>query len=210
MRIAVFGANGGIGQQFIRLALNSGHELHLYSRKSIDISDQSSVKLFNGELSDIDSIKRTIKGCDAVVSLLGPKLKFTYPGTPIINGHINIIQAMNDCGVSRFITIATPAIRFEHDKTSFVTVVPKLLARLFMPKPYKEIIGLGEVTRTSGLDWTIVRFLAPVDGDLKGNVRVTMGDKKIKFKISRADIASFILDEISERKHVQSMPIIGG
>ena len=208
MNIAVFGANGAIGSHFIRLALKQGHDLNLYSRKKIDLPE-TGVKSFVGELSDFNTIKETISGTDAVVSFLGPALKYSYPGMPIADGHDNIITAMKQLNISRFVTIATPAVKFEKDQFSIVTFMPKIMAKLFMPKPYKEIVEVGELTKSSGLDWTIVRFLAPVDGEPTGNVKVTFGDKKIGFKITREDIAAFALKELTQRDYVRSMPIIG-
>ena len=116
---------------------------------------------------------------------------------------------MKELGVSRFITIATPAVKFEKDRTSIATVLPKVMARLFLPKPYKEIVAVGELTKSSGLDWTVVRFIAPADGEATGKVKVTFGDKKIGLKITRADIAAFVLKELTSREYVRSMPIIG-
>ena len=209
MKIAVFGASGAIGRQFVNLALNDGHELYVYSRREINLPDPTKTKLFIGELSDFEKINGTIKHADAVVSLLGPQLKFSYPGMPIASGHKNIIRAMKDQNVSRFITIATPAIKFEKDKTSIITVLPKVMARLFLNKPYKEIVAVGNLTKSSGLDWTIIRFLAPINGEPTGKVMVSFGDRKIRFKITRKDIAKFILQELTDKKYINSMPIIG-
>lgn len=209
MKIAVFGASGAIGRQFVKLALAEGHELNLYSRKEINLPDPTKTKLFIGELSDYDKIKATIKGVDAVVSLLGPQLKFSYPGMPIATGHENIIRAMKELNVSRLITIATPAVKFEKDKFSILTVLPKVMARLFLPKPYKDIVAVGNMTKSSGLDWTIIRFIAPVDGEPTGKVKVSFGDKKIGFKITRTDIAEFVLKVLDENSYIKSMPIIG-
>lgn len=209
MKIAVFGASGAIGRLFVEQALREGHQLHLYSRKTEGLPQADNSQIFMGELSDFDQVKEAIKGTDAVVSFLGPALKRSYPGMPIATGHKHIIQAMKALGISRFITIATPAVPFEQDHTSVATVLPKVMARLFLPKPYKEIVASGELTKVSGLDWTIVRFIAPVDGAPTGNAKVTFGDKKISFKITRADISAFVLKELSNREYVRSMPIIG-
>ena len=209
MKIAVFGASGAIGSLFVALALKEGHQLQQYSRKNEGLPQSENAQIFIGELTDYARIKEAISGTDAVVSFLGPALKYSYPGTPIIAGHQHIIRAMKELGVSRFITIATPAVPFEKDKTSVVTVLPKIMARLFMPKPYKEIVAVGELTKSSDLDWTVVRFLAPVDGEARGKVKVTFGDKRIGFKVTRADIAAFVLKELKSREFVRSMPIIG-
>lgn len=71
-------------------------------------------------------------------------------------------------------------------------------------KPYQEIVAAGEATKNSGLDWTIVRFISPTDGEPRGNVKVSFGEKKIGFSITRTDIAAFVLNELT-----RSMPIIG-
>lgn len=209
MKIAVFGASGAIGRLFVKLALKEGHQVHQYSRKSEGLPVSDKALVFLGELTSYDQIKAAIVGTDAVVSLLGPALKRSYPGTPITTGHAHIIRAMKELGVARFITIATPAIQFENDHTSVATVLPRFMARLLLPKPYQEIVAVGELTRSSGLDWTVVRFIAPADNEPTGQVKVTFGDKKISFKITRADIAAFVLVELSRRDYVRSMPIIG-
>ena len=209
MRIAVFGATGNIGRIFTKQALKEGHSLNLYARKPEGLNTSPSIKVVIGELTDFDRIKEVISGSDAVISLLGPAIKRNYPGTPIATGHELIIKAMKEQGIKRFITIATPAVRFEQDKTSIATVMPRLMARLFLPKPFQEIVAAGEATKNSGLDWTVVRFISPVDGEPKGNVKVSFGDQKIGFGITRKDIAAFVLNELTHPKFIRSMPIIG-
>jgi hypothetical protein len=120
-------------------------------------------------------------------------LKFFYKGYPLLTGYENIIKAMKENSVSRFITIATPSVKSEQDQPSVATIVQGILARIIFPKPYKEIVRIGKLVVSSGLDWTIVRFIAPKDSPVAGNVKVTFGDKKINFSVSRADIAGFIL-----------------
>jgi len=87
--------------------------------------------------------------------------------------------------------------------------MPRIIAKLFLPKPYKEIVAAGEVTKNSDLDWTIVRFIAPVDGAARHNVKTTFGDLKINFRITRADIAAFVLKELTHPEFIRSIPIIG-
>lgn len=209
MKIAAFGASGAIGRIFVNLALKEGHQVHQYSRSKTGLPESDQAKVFIGDLSDYEQIKQAIMGTDAVVSLLGPALKFSYPGMPVSTGHEHIVRAMKEAGVSRFVTIATPAVAFEKDHTSVATILPKVMARLLLPKPYKEIVAVGEITRSSGLNWTIVRFIAPTDGEPTGQVKVTFGDQKISFKVTRTDIAAFVLKQLSSREFIGSMPIIG-
>jgi hypothetical protein len=80
---------------------------------------------------------------------------------------------------------------------------------LFFPKAYKEIVQVGEVVSTSKLDWTIVRFIAPNNKYFSGKVKITFGEVKIKWGISRADIANFLLRQTSDTQYIHLMPIIG-
>lgn len=56
-----------------------------------------------------------VSNADAVISALGAPLNYSYKGYPILEGHKNIIDAMNTENVSRFITLATPSIKFHKD-----------------------------------------------------------------------------------------------
>ena len=62
---------------------------------------------------------------------------------------------------------------------------------------------------TSGLDWTIVRFLAPKNGPVKGNVRHGFyGQTDLGFNITRADIAAFVAAEIDDNRYLKAAPAI--
>jgi hypothetical protein len=116
---------------------------------------------------------------------------------------------MKDASVKRFITLATPSVKFEKDVRSFATVFPGIMARLIFPKPYKEIVAIGSLVKMTDLDWTIVRIIAPNEKPATGKVKVSFGDKKLNMSISREDIAAFILQEAEQGKYIKSMPIIG-
>jgi putative NADH-flavin reductase len=208
--IAVFGASGTIGQLLIKQALAKGIKVnaHVRRKETFPIKHEH-LNLFQGELDDFVAIKGVISGTNAVISTLGPPLKFSYSGMPISDGHRNIVKAMKECAVTRFITIATPSIKFEKDKPSLATIVPGIMARLIFPKPYKEIVEIGKIITASDLDWTIVRFLAPKNTPKKDSIKITFGERKINFNISRADIADFIFRQITDKTYIHSMPIIG-
>lgn len=210
MRITIFGANGGIGKHLVNKALSKGFYVKAYVRDpaKIQISNPN-LEILKGELNDFQKIKKVIIDSNAVISTLGPPLKYKYKGHPILDGHLNIIHAMIELNISRFITLATPSIRYSKDEASIATKLPGIIARIIYPSPYKEIIQIGKVVQESDLDWTIVRIIAPNNKPESNNIKVSFGDKKIKFDISREDIANFMLNQITDKTYIQSMPIIG-
>ena len=210
MTITVFGASGKIGRLLVQQAIGKGYKVKAYIRdkQSFPVSDEN-ITLIEGTLDNKPQIQNAVTGADAVISLLGPPLKFWYKGTPVADGHANIVAAMKAAGVTRFITIATPSVKSPKDTSSVATVLPGIMARIIFPKPYIEIVKVGDVVKTSGLDWTIVRFIAPNDKEPAGNVKVSFGETKIGFSISRADITSFVLQQVQSKEFIRDMPIIG-
>lgn len=210
MKIAIFGATGGIGKFVLQYSLEQGYEVNAYVRnpKKINISHEN-LLVIEGQLDDYEKIKQAIKGCDAVISTLGVPMKFTYQSMDSLKAHKNIIKAMQELNVSRLIDWATPSVSFKNDKRSFITVVPGIMASIVFPKAKKEIVKIATEIKSSNLDWTIVRFMAPKNTKYTGEIKVGFGDIKMNFNISRADIAYFMVQQVSSNKYIHSMPIIG-
>lgn len=210
MRIVIFGATGGIGKFAVKHSLDKGYEVVAYVRNPEKLKiTHKNLSFVIGELNDYQQIKQAIKGCDAVISILGVPMKFTYKIMHSLEGHQNIIRAMKHLGVSRLIGWATPSVSYSKDTRSFITIVPGIIAGIIFPKAKKEIIAIADSIQSNNLDWTIVRFMAPKNTPYIGKVKVGFGDKKMNFNISREDIASFMVNQIESTEYLHSMPIIG-
>jgi putative NADH-flavin reductase len=209
MTITVFGGSGAIGGFLVKHALDKGYIVKTYVRNPAKIAfAHPNLEIIKGKLDDYVGIYTAISGADAVISTLGVPMK-RYEGHAVLDGHINIIKAMKEQSISRFITLATPSVKFEKDKASFATVVPSIIAGLFLKQAKDEIVEVGKVVTASDLDWTIVRILAPKDTAFTGKVKVTFGNQKIGFAVSREDIAAFMLKQVTDNTYIRSMPIIG-
>lgn len=209
MRIAVFGANGGIGKYVVKDALDKGYHVNAHVRdKSKLMLEHENLTIIQGEINDYKSVYETVKGCDAVIWCVGIPMK-KYKGMPSLDGYKILLKAMKDCGISRLIGWATPSIAFKNDKKSFITVVPGLLAGLFFKQAKAEMIAIGELIANSSFDWTLVRFMAPKDTPYTGKVKVGFGDVKMSFNISHSNIAAFMVEQVSDKRYIHSMPIIG-
>jgi hypothetical protein len=61
----------------------------------------------------------------------------------------------------------------------------------------------------SGLQWTIARFLSPRNGPAKNRVRSGFfGTDKVGWAITRADIARFLVDQLTDRTYLDAAPAI--
>lgn len=210
MKIAVFGATGGIGKFVVKHALAQGHSVNAYVRNPDKLKNtDKNLTIFVGEISDYYKIKETITDCDAVIITLGISMKWGYEDTSSIEAHKNIIKAMKELNVKRLIDWSTPTVKFKNDIPSFSTIASRIMASIFLPKAKMVLLKVNKQVVSSDLDWTIVRFMAPKNSPFTKQIKVGFGDVKLNFNISREDIAYFMVNQISNNKYLYSMPIIG-
>lgn len=211
MNITIFGANGQIGQQFIEIALQNGDQVKAIVRRegALEI-EHPNLEVIKVDLKYKVQVSAVVQGQDAVVSALGPHLKGgrKIVSLPIKDAHEMIVKVMEETGVKRLVTLATPAIKAKEDKKQLATVVPSTMPKLFSPPAHAEMMGVKNAVITSSLDWTIVRIINPnikTDGD---GYTISFGDTKAKFGISRKNAAKCMYDAQRNSEWIGKMPIV--
>lgn len=211
MKIAVFGANGGIGRWVVKYTLEHDYDTIACVRrmpsKPLGTSDKLRVVVVNTE--DKKKIEETLRDCNAVINCIGVSMRPFHEDKAAVQANSEIISAMKAVGVNRYITWATPSIRSNEDRRSFITIVPGIMASIFLPQAKRCINQIISDVVNSDLQWTVVRFIAPKDTAPSGEVKVSFGERKIQFNISRADIASFMVSQIESKEYIGRLPIIG-
>jgi len=212
MKLAVFGATGGVGRHVVTQALDRGDSVTAYVRNpaKLDIT-HSSLTVIAGELTDRDAVRRAVTVADAVISALGPSLDRKATGTPLVEGTRTIVEAMQAEGVERYIGMATPSLRDPRDTRSLLGMVVPFMGRTFLKRAYRELLEMSEIVTGSSLNWTIARFTQPKDGERTATVRAGfLGKDKIGAAITRADIAGFLLDQTTDTRFRRAAPAISG
>lgn len=210
IKITVFGASGSIGKLLVMQALAKDYRVDVYVRnpEKITISNRN-LKFIKGELNETEKIQRAISDADAVISALRPPLERRYDGTPILEGHRNIIRAMSAEGVSRLITLATPVVKADDDGFSAAAVIPVIAAGFLFPDACREITAVVREVAASDLEWTIVRIIDSEDRPSTGHIAVSLSGKSGRRAVSQIDIADFMLNQVRDKQYIHSMPIIG-
>jgi uncharacterized protein YbjT (DUF2867 family) len=211
MNVTVFGATGGVGSQVVEQLRSRGHSVTAYvrNRSKVPSSWDDDVTVVTGELSDAAAVDRAVQGADAVVSALGPSLDRKATGLPLVEGTRNIVTAMQRHGVRRYVGNGTPSVLDPREKPTWQTRLSTFMAKTFLRRAYDELIGMSDIVMGSGLDWTIVRFLAPKDGPEKGRVRQGFyGSDKLGFNVTRADIAAFTAAQVDDDRYIGAAPAI--
>ena len=114
MRILIFGASGGTGQELLLQGLSDGQNITAFVRNPEAISIKNAIKhdrltLFQGDVLNASQVAEAIKGQDAVISVLGNKTSTAIrkSSTSISEGLQNIISAMKDVGIKRLVFVTS-------------------------------------------------------------------------------------------------------
>jgi putative NADH-flavin reductase len=210
MKFTVFGATGAVGREVVTQALDAGHHVIAYVRNpsKLDVTHPK-LTVIAGELTDREAIQRAVHGSDAVISALGPSLHRKATGMPLVDGTRTIVDAMLAEGVERYIGMATPSLRDPRDKGSLLGRIVPFMGRTFLSRAYRELLDMSQLVTDSPLNWTIARFTRPTDGPATATVRAGyLGRDRIRASITRADIASFLLDQTTDARFRRAAPAI--
>lgn len=207
MKLTIFGSSGGTGRQLIKQALEQGHTVTAFAR-SPEKLDQKHEKLqtAKGDVMDSPLVERAVQGQDAVLCVLGQsamsKQKLRAIGTK------NIICAMEKTGAKRFVCLSALGVGDSRDVLPFHykhLIVPLLLGRVYADHKIQE-----NYVKESRLDWIIVRPGILADGERTGSYKhgFAADDKTVTLKISRADVAGFMLKQLTENTYLHKTPCI--
>ena len=206
MKVIVFGATGSIGHQIVAQALEQGHEVTAFCRKpeALDAFKSANLRIFKGDVFDPKAVQLAVKGQEVVCIALGSGNKRT--GTVRSQGTKHIIEAMKKHGVSRLICQSTLGTGESQGNLNFFwkyIMFGWFLKQVFLDHELQE-----SYVMKSDLDWTIVRPGAFTDGPKTGNYQHGFAPnlRKLKLKISRADVADFILKQLNTKAYLHQTP----
>lgn len=206
MKLLVVGSTGGTGREIVRQALEQGHHVTAFARNPKDVTiHHDRLTVVQGNVLDPGTVERAVQGHDAVLSALGHK-RFFLPTSILSTGTANIINAMNKHGVRRFICETTLGISDSRGKLGLyysLFVIPVITFWYFRDKVKQE-----RLIKESGLDWTIVRPGQLTNGKQRGSYHhgPGVGSFFITVSISRADVADFMLKQLTDRQYLHQTP----
>ena len=200
MKIAIFGASGGIGSECLRQALAQGHEARAFVRDPARLApqhDSDRLSVVTGDLSAPADVEAAMRGCDAAICALGSR---SLGATKVRReGTAAIIDAMAKCGVRRLFIISAMGVG-----ESWPSLSPfnRFFFAFFLKAAREDHESQESLVKASGLDWTIVRPSALVDGPGTGDYQIGELIRAATSKIPRADVAHFILRDLAEKKWI--------
>ena len=202
MNIAIFGASGKTGIHTVFQALEKGHSVTAFTRQASKVTIQhKNIRIIEGDILNYEQVKQAIKGQDVIISALGVDTRKS--NTIISEGTKNIIRAMEECHVQRFICMSSAGILGNDGGFLF----GKIIMPLFLKQVFEDKKRQMNAIRESNLEWVIVRPTGLTDAPKTGKYKIT-GHTPASRSIPRADVADFMLKLITDKKYDRQMPAI--
>ena len=198
MKLVVFGSTGQTGIEIVKQALVQGHDVTAFVRDVTKITFQNeNLQIATGDVMDYITVKNAIHANEAVICALGTNSL----GKTIVRskGTANIIKAMKENNATRLVVISAMGVAESWSTLSFIN---KLFFATLLHSARQDHEKQEVLVKKSELDWTIVRPSGLVDTPVTESYNVGENILAKTSKISRADVAHFILKELIDNAFV--------
>jgi len=200
MKILILGATGRVGAHIVTYALRNRHHVTAFVRtpEKIPIHNEN-LTIFRGNVLNKDDIFHAIHGMDVVISALN-----TDGTTTLSESMPLIIEAMQNEGIQRIITIGTAGI-LQSRTTPNILRYQSRESKRKSTQAAKEHHKVYDMLKQSTLEWTIVCPTYLPDGERAGKYRVERNFlPEGGVKISVPDTAEFTFNQIKGSDYIKS------
>lgn len=202
MHITVFGASGRTGLLTVFQALNQGHKVTAFTRHGTDVTiKHPNIQIIQGDILEFNKVKQAVDGRDVIMCLVG--VDKNKHSTILSEGTRNILKAMEESGVNRFICMSSVGLLGNDAGFWFgKIIIPLFLRHVFVDKKRQM-----RIIQESRADWIIIRPVGLTNAPKTGSYKITFDVPSSK-SVPRADVADFLLKLCNDRKYDRQMPII--
>ena len=195
MKLIVFGATGGVGQQFVKMAVEQGHDVTAFVRTPEKLETKSGVHIIQGDAFDATAVAEAIKGQDAVVSCIG-STEGSEKHTSIQKMGKHIADGMEAAGVKRIVYCASAGVNGE---------IPGIAGKMVMKmleKPLKDHRAALDYILSKEVIYTVARPMGLKNDPLELNYVESFDSvPNAARSIPRASVAHFLLKALTDEKY---------
>lgn len=207
-KIFVAGANGGVGHHVVVLALQADYTVTALMRDPAKLPIvHPNLHVTRGDVMLPDTFIRELAGQDIVVSALGTGAGlFSDKATTVYSqGCTNLLAGMQQYGVKRFLCISADAAEINPLLPWYYRFAAKYFVQKLLRHSYSDIRLMEQIVKNSATDWTIIRPPQMDDGKMTRRYRIGINNfLKKAAKISRADVADFIMEHMADESTFRS------
>lgn len=206
-RIAIFGASRGVGRSALEQALAAGHHVVALMRNpdGFDVRHPQ-LTVVQGDVLDPAAVDRTLAGADGVLVALGaPALSRSRVRS---EGTRAVMEGMKREGLNRLVCLSVYGAH--ESRASLPFFLRWVIFPTYLRRPVADHERQETLVRNSGLAYTLVRppnlTDEPADGYVAGDLS-PLG-AKMPMKVSRTDVATFLIDAVANDQFVHEAPAI--
>lgn len=204
MKLTIFGASSATGKLLVEKALQAGHDVTAFVRDAAKLGiAHENLTVITGDALSPTKVEEAVKGSDAVLSVLGPKGK---PMVVAAESTRNIVNAMQSHGVKRLVVVAVAGIAVPQDRRGFDVV--SALLKVFLKDMFTDREQQLAILEGSSLDWVAVRVPRLTDEPATGKTRAFFGNPSPSLKLTRADLADFLLAQVNDNRWLRQAPMV--
>lgn len=210
MRIVVFGASGGCGKHFVRMAAEDGHAVSAVVRAETPYEAPSGVEVVRGDVLDPAFVASVVPGHDAVVSGLGMRYRHPWarresPDDFTSRATLHIVRAMEAAGLRRLVLISAAGVG--DSRAAMNLPMRALLATSNVGVAYADLERVEAAVAETALDWQAVRPTTLTNGPRTDRIKLTDRYGTLD-KISRQDVAAYMLGQVGASELEARTPMI--
>jgi nucleoside-diphosphate-sugar epimerase len=211
--IIVFGGAGRTGSEVVKAALAAGHSVSAFVYRSPQtgiLPQHPNLHIIEGNARNIDDVRTALTGHDTVINIIAPKIgdKKNYDISVVATR--NIISAMEQLGIQRYIGQAGAwATEYNEDGSILMQIGFKVfwpLRQIYAFKKQEDVL-----VKNSSLNWTLVRC-GVLTNTAAAPVKVELVRYRCKLfeipRISRKSVAQFHLAIIDDETYTRATPVI--
>jgi putative NADH-flavin reductase len=203
MKLTVFGATGGIGQEIVRQALESGHRVTAVVRDPARLTvTGAGLEVFRADLRDPEALRPAVSGRDAVLSGLGARSRKDAGIAARLTR--TVLGAMEAEEVRRLLVVSAGPVGPDPEGAALVDRAMRGLISGLLKDVYADLREMEEEVARSATDWTVVRPPRLQNKPVTGAYRTAVGSFPLKGRfIARADVAHAMLAMIDDARTVK-------
>lgn len=195
MKLLILGATGPTGRHLVSQALDAKHEVAALVRDPAKLTEPR-VEIIQGDARDAATIATAVRGRDAVLSALGVGKSFKAIGI-MTRAAENLVAAR----VNRLLLVSAFGVG---ESSADATFLQKIFFNTLLRGIYADKKVADDIIRKSPCEWTIILPTGLRNGPRTGKYRVGEHLDVTTFpKINRADVADFMIRELTERKWIR-------
>jgi putative NADH-flavin reductase len=196
--LALFGASGGTGVHLIPLLLQRGFGVRAMVRDPASISlRHERLELVEGDLMDAAATAEAIAGTDGVISLAGPRR--LGPTRIYSEGGRNVVRGMKAAGVKRGVFVTALGTSRDFRMPPVLGFLARNIVGWFLRHGWRDGARFEEELARTDLEWTVIRPPALNHLAARGRYRRGIAEHLWSpFRLSRADLAHAVLDQLDD------------